>query len=240
MGEESLCGQKKLIDHLLKGHDGDYYGQLVDMSLSVEDLVQLAKGETLSNEDFRGLADVKFGKIQVMLYEQLLSKYESFLLLMNKFGGYFENESWLIDFEVERIAPKKIESLFKKYLKQHGFGKLNVGPMGSKLTLSADNPGSKGSVDPELKNLISKELEDVSMKLLVVNANFRSLILKLLLRDPLLTFCGYFDKSNEDRYLKSDHFISTIHEKFSSYNYLFDQIQKGSSQQDSDDQTQLK
>jgi hypothetical protein len=235
-----LCGQKKLIDHLLKGHDGDYYGQLVDMSLSVEDLVQLAKGETLSNQDFRGLADVKFGKIQVMLYEQLLSKYESFLLLMNKFGGYFENESWLIDFEVERIAPKKIESLFKKYLKQHGFGKLNVGPMGSKLTLSADDPGSKGGVDPELKNLISKELEDVSMKLLVVNANFRSLILKLLLRDPLLTFCGYFDKSNEDRYLKSDHFISTIHEKFSSYNYLFDQIQKGSSQQDSDDQTQLK
>lgn len=139
----------------------------------------MTKSEILEGEEFKVLSGVKFDKIQVMLYEQLLSKYESFLVMMNHFNSYFDNEDWAVDFEVERIAPKKIEILFKKYLRIHGFGKLNTGSMGgSKVNIFQEEQSAK-AVDPELKNLISKELEDVSMKLLVVNANFRSLILKL-------------------------------------------------------------
>ena len=226
LGDDVLTGQKKLVDSLLKGHDGEYYQWYSNKASQISDLIKISKNEVLGLEDFQILKNSSFKKIQVMLFEQLLSKYENFLLMMNNFNVYFEEEEWVSDIETQKVITKNMEELFKTFIKKHGDLLSNdLSVMNKHQQQQANKYNHKKD---EISGIVSKELEDVSMKLQVINANFRSLILKFLIRDPILTFLGFFDKQDQQNYLQGSYTVNAISEKFSSFNYLFDQMQQPS------------
>ena len=222
----SMSGQKKVLDPLLKGNDGEYYKWLSTpydpkKDNFAEDLINLTSKaenvESISEEEYHAIKSIQYKKIQVMLYQQLLHKYESFLHVMTNFGNYFENQEWVIDFESQKIVTKLTETLFRNHLEKYGFKKINTDKFKT----------GNSQAENEQKNVISKEMEDISMKFLIINANFRSQIVKVFIRELASTVFAFFDK-DDSRYLQHETFKNSIIEKFNSYNYLFDQIQQGS------------